>query len=82
VEKPRLFYSVVSPQRYNGIAHDEITVRVCAEYFTIAHPPLFPTASRTLLAACWGIAATVGLALLSAWCSHLFHNPMALRLSL
>ncbi|HEV8185970.1 MAG TPA: hypothetical protein VGP40_08450, partial [Chthoniobacterales bacterium] len=42
-----------------GIAHDEITVRVCAEYFTIAHPPLFPTASRTLLAACWGIAATV-----------------------
>ncbi|MBE7212099.1 MAG: hypothetical protein INR65_13845 [Gluconacetobacter diazotrophicus] len=47
-----------------GIAHDQITVRVCAEYLSVAHPPLFPTRSPTLLALCWGVAATwfVGLA--------------------
>jgi hypothetical protein len=35
------------------------------EYFTIAHPPLFPTNSPFLLALGWGIAATwwVGLLL-------------------
>ena len=48
-----------------GIVHDQITVRVCSEYFSVAHPPLFPTDSPTLLALCWGVAATwwVGLAL-------------------
>ena len=44
-----------------GVVHDEITVRLCIEYFTVAHPPLFYTGSPTLLALCWGIAATVGL---------------------
>lgn len=45
--------------------HDQITVRVCEEYLSVAHPPLFPTSSPTLLALCWGIAAAwwVGLAL-------------------
>jgi hypothetical protein len=48
-----------------GIVHDQITVRVCVEYFTVAHPPLFDTTSPTILGLCWGIAATwwVGLAL-------------------
>ena len=41
-----------------GIIHDQITVRLCIEYLTIAHPALFPTTSPTLLAFCWGIAAT------------------------
>ncbi len=44
-----------------GIAHDEITIGVSAEYFTIAHPRLFPTTNRILLALCWGIAGTVWL---------------------
>lgn len=44
-----------------GIIHDQITARICLEYFTLAHPPLFPTTSTTLLALCWGIAATAGL---------------------
>ena len=43
-----------------GIIHDQITARVCLEYFTVAHPPLFPTRSVTLLAFAWGIAATAG----------------------
>ena len=44
-----------------GVIHDQITVRVCIEYFTVAHPPLFHTTSPTLLALCWGVAATAGI---------------------
>ncbi|MHB1034354.1 MAG: hypothetical protein ACYC35_04240 [Pirellulales bacterium] len=47
-----------------GIVHDQITARVCIEYFTIAHPPLFRTTSPTLLAVCWGIVATFWVGLL------------------
>ena len=45
----------------DGVVHDQLTVRFCLEYFTIAHPPLFHTGSPTLLAFCWGIAATTGI---------------------
>ena len=44
-----------------GIVHDQITARLCVEYFTIAHAPLFPTTSPTILGICWGIAATFGV---------------------
>jgi hypothetical protein len=48
-----------------GIAHDQITARVCVEYFTVGHPPVFSTADPTLLGLGWGILATwwVGLLL-------------------
>lgn len=48
-----------------GILHDQITAHLCVEYFTIAHPPVFPTSSPVLLAIGWGIIATwwVGLSL-------------------
>lgn len=46
-----------------GILHDQVTVRVCLEYFTIGHPPVFATRSPTLLAIGWGIAATWWVAL-------------------
>lgn len=48
-----------------GIAHDQVTARVCVEYFTIGHPPIFPTDDPTLLGFGWGIIATwwVGLIL-------------------
>jgi hypothetical protein len=41
-----------------GIVHDQITARVCVEYFTIGHPPIFGTDSPTLLGIGWGIVAT------------------------
>jgi hypothetical protein len=41
-----------------GTAHDQITVRICAEYFTVAHPPIFRVESIPLLALYWGLAAT------------------------
>ena len=48
-----------------GILHDQVTARVCVEYFTIGHPPMFGTESPTLLGLGWGIIATwwVGLSL-------------------
>lgn len=46
-----------------GIIHDQITARICVEYFTIGHPPVFSTTDPTLLGIGWGIIATwwVGL---------------------
>ena len=48
-----------------GVCHDEITARVCVEYFTIGHPPVFGTDDPTLLGLGWGVIATwwVGLIL-------------------
>lgn len=48
-----------------GIVHDLITAHLCVEYFTVAHPPVFPTSSPFLLGLGWGIIATwwVGLLL-------------------
>jgi hypothetical protein len=46
-----------------GVVHDQVTARVCVEYFTIGHPPLIPTESPTLLALAWGVAATWWFAL-------------------
>jgi hypothetical protein len=55
-----ILLSIVAACSY-GVIHDQITARLCIEYFTIAHPPLFHTTSPTLLALCWGIAATAGI---------------------
>ncbi|HXT87202.1 MAG TPA: hypothetical protein VN745_09280 [Verrucomicrobiae bacterium] len=41
-----------------GIVMDQITIRVCPEYFTIAHPHILNTGSLTLLALAWGVVAT------------------------
>ncbi len=41
-----------------GIMHDQVTTRVCVEYFTIGHAPIFRTDSPTLLALGWGVLAT------------------------
>ncbi|HEX3315419.1 MAG TPA: hypothetical protein VHR72_11035 [Gemmataceae bacterium] len=48
-----------------GVVHDQITARVCVEYFTIGHPPVFGTDDPTLLGLGWGVIATwwVGLIL-------------------
>lgn len=54
-----------------GVLHDQITVRVCVEYFTVGHPKIIESNSPTLLAFAWGFWATwwtglllgVGLAL-------------------
>jgi hypothetical protein len=57
----KVFLSCILAAIGYGIIHDEITAHLCVEYFSVAHPPLFPTSSPFLLAICWGIAATIGL---------------------
>jgi hypothetical protein len=47
-----------------GVVHDQITARLCVEYFTVAHPPLIHTSSPTLLGLFWGTVATIGIGLL------------------
>jgi hypothetical protein len=41
-----------------GLVMDQITIRICPEYFTVAHPHIFNTGSLTLLALAWGVIAT------------------------
>jgi hypothetical protein len=41
-----------------GIIHDQVTARICVEYFTVGHPPVFDTEDPTLLGVGWGIFAT------------------------
>ena len=78
-----------------GIIHDQITARICVEYFTIGHPPIFHTESPTLLAFGWGVVATwwVGLMLgfplacaarlgsSRAWTAKELIKPIAILLS-
>lgn len=48
-----------------GILHDQITARICIEYFTIGHTRLIDSDSPTVLGLFWGVVATwwVGLPL-------------------
>jgi len=50
---------------FYGIVHDQITARICVEYFTIGHPQLIDSDSPAVLALVWGVVATwwVGLPL-------------------
>lgn len=41
-----------------GVIHDQITARICVEYFTIGHPRILPTDDPTLLGFVWGVIAT------------------------
>ena len=48
-----------------GILHDQVTVRICVEYFTVGHVRLIESESPTVLGLFWGVVATwwVGLPL-------------------
>lgn len=59
-----IFTSIAAAIVY-GIVHDQVTARICVEYFTIGHPPAIRSHSPTAQAFYWGIVATwwVGLIL-------------------
>ncbi len=61
MQKTKIILLSVGTAMAYGIIHDQITARLCIEYFTLAHPPLFPVSSPTLLALCWGVTATFGI---------------------
>jgi hypothetical protein len=54
-----------------GIVHDQITARLCVEYFTIGHPRIIASESATVLAIAWGIIATW-------WAGLIIGVPLAL----
>jgi len=62
-----------------GVIHDQFTARICVEYFTIGHPPMFATESPTLLALGWGVIATwwvgVILGIPAAWLARVGSKP-------
>ena len=72
MQAAKIFFLCVGACIVYGILHDQVTARICPEYFTIGHPPLIDTTSPTLLGLAWGIAATwwvgvfLGLALAAA----------------
>jgi len=66
VESLKIVLLCVASAVVYGICHDNLTARICVEYFTVGHPPIFGgTQDPTLLAFGWGVIATwwVGLAL-------------------
>ena len=48
-----------------AVVHDQITIRIAPEYFTVQHLQILPEASLTVLAAAWGVLAGIpaGLAM-------------------
>lgn len=62
-----------------GVLHDQVTVRVCPEYFTVYHPRLIDTDSLTMIALAWGVAATwwmgAALGIPVAICARAGRNP-------
>src|SRR5580693_877461 len=62
-----------------GVLHDQVTARVCLEYFTVFHPDVFHTTSPTLLALGWGVLATwwvsLPLGVVLALCARLGSRP-------
>ncbi len=58
VEVLKIILLCIASAVADGIVHDQVTARVCVEYFTIGHPPLVDTESPTLLAFAWGFVAT------------------------
>ena len=59
-----ILMSVLAAVSY-GVLQDQVTARVCVEYFTIGHVQYIQTDSPTLLGLYWGVVATwwVGLPL-------------------
>jgi hypothetical protein len=58
VESLKIVFLCIVAAIFYGTVHDQITARVCLEYFTVFHPPVFATQSPTLLAFGWGAIAT------------------------
>lgn len=41
-----------------GILNDQITIRICVEYFTVFHPRIVDSDNITVIATAWGLVAT------------------------
>jgi hypothetical protein len=70
-ESFKMFLVCIAAAIIYGIVHDQFTARICMEYFTIFHPPVFVSRSPTLLAFGWGLIATW-------WVGALLGAPLAI----
>lgn len=52
-----VFLTIASAVLY-GLIHDQVTARICIEYFTVGHPRMIASEDPTVLGLYWGIAAT------------------------
>jgi hypothetical protein len=41
-----------------GVVHDQVTARVCIEYFTLAHPRIVPSDAPAVVGLAWGLLAS------------------------
>ena len=62
-----------------GVLHDQITARICIEYFTVGHVRMWATDSPTMHGLLWGVIATwwvgTGLGLLVAVAARVGPGP-------
>jgi hypothetical protein len=58
IESLKIVLLCVAAAILYGIIHDQFTARICIQYFTVFHPPIFGTQSPTLLGIGWGVIAT------------------------
>ncbi|HEY1799447.1 MAG TPA: hypothetical protein VGG46_00820, partial [Terriglobales bacterium] len=58
METLKIWLLSIASAIFYGILHDQITARICVEYFSIAHPTILPLTSPTALALEWGVLAT------------------------
>jgi hypothetical protein len=65
MEVLKIWFLCIAAAICYGIVHDQVTVRICYEYFSVFHPTILPLTSPTVLALQWGVLATwwVGAAL-------------------
>ncbi|MGC3970683.1 MAG: hypothetical protein QM775_26100 [Pirellulales bacterium] len=79
MEAVKIIASYIAAAVSYGIVHDQITARICVEYFTVAHPPIFATDDPTLLGLGWGVVATwwagLGVGLVVAAASRIGPYP-------
>jgi hypothetical protein len=54
-----------------GVLHDQVTARVCVEYFTVGHARIVDSDDPTVLGLVWGVVATW-------WAGLLLGLPLAL----
>ena len=68
---------------FYGVLHDQVTARICLEYFTIGHPQVLPPAAETptSIGLVWGVIATwwmgAALGIIVALAARLGGRPKA-----
>ncbi len=71
VEFLRIILLCVAGAVLYGVVHDQVTVRVSPEYFTVGHARIIGSDSHTLIALAWGVVA-------SWWMGLILGVPLAI----